>query len=339
MFAVLLWCLACALVDAAPVKRSALPTFNSFRNMFVFGDSYSSTWFSQLPGGNPTIRNRLGHPSWPGITSCYGPNWVDVVTLQSTNARLLTWDYAWEGAVTDSSVTPPYASTVHDLRQQISQDFAAVNSSAWDPQTSLFVTWTGQNDLQQAFTSALPLMSGQSPDQIREYFTNIANNILGSYLNQLQVLRSKGAQNFLVMSLSALENTPIVQNYIASVNASSGAAQAAFLQQGAVELVTGFNAGLQWVVSQFQQNNPSANIMLFDAYTPMVNVLNNPSSLGYTQTSGFCSAYASLRPGDTAPAASQCNGATPGQWFWLNTVHPTYPYHAYLAKQIVAALA
>lgn len=339
---------AAAIVAAAPTKRGVTATYPGFANIqtiHAFGDSYTAMGFNEGgPGPYPNSRSRYGRVL-PGVTSSYGSNWLEYLTSSEIggNTRALVWDWAWNGAVTDSSITTPWAPTVHDLRQQISQDFAgnctgSASGNKWQPASTLFITWTGQNDLQQMIGTAYAMYNGQSVDTMRAWFTSQIQSVVATYTAQLNVLKAAGATNILVMSLSALQYTPYAQSFIASQNATMGPAVAAQLNSLSIELIQGFNGALQSMVSTLQAANPGMTIAYFDAYTPMETAIKNPSITGASVVSGYCNAYANLAAGSAAPDAAQCNGIAPSGWFWLNTVHPTYPYHKYLAQQVLQLL-
>ena len=335
---------------AAPTKRGVTATYPGFANIqtiHAFGDSYTAMGFNEnSPGPWPNSRAKWGRPL-PGATSSYGSNWLEYLTSSeitggNTNAQVFDW--AWNGAVTDSSITAPWTPTVHDLKQQVSGDFVsnctgkAAGASTWKPATTLFITWTGQNDLQQLVNAGYAMYNGQSVDTMRAFFTTQIQSIIASYATQLNTLKSAGATNVLVMSLSALQYTPYVQAFVAAQTASMGSAVGAQVASLSVELIQGFNTALQNMVWTMQNANPGMTIAYFDAYTPMETAIKNPSLVGAQITSGYCQAYANLAPGQTAPDASLCNNVAPSGWFWLNTVHPTYPYHKYLAQQVLQLL-
>ena len=70
-------------------------------------------------------------------------------------------------------------------------------------------------------------------------------------------------------------------------------------------------------------------------------VLNNPATFPqtaiYTNTTGSCEAYANNLTITENSFEPSC-GVPVKDYFWLKTVHPTYPIHDVLAEQVVKLL-
>jgi hypothetical protein len=118
------------------------------------GDSYTQTWFNHtdIP---PTPGNPLGNPPYPGWTATGGPNWVGYVTTEYNNSLVLTWNYAYGGAVTDKDLVTPWQPGVLTLVDQVDQflSYAAKKPAVvpWKSQNSLFSFFIGINDIGNSF--------------------------------------------------------------------------------------------------------------------------------------------------------------------------------------------
>ena len=119
------------------------------------GDSYTTTVFD-IHGEQPNPSNPLGNPSYPGTTSCNGPNWVDFLTTTYNESYIQTYNMAFGGAVVDSSLVGEiFPSVVRNLRQQVADEFISIYGNKtiapWTSSNSLFAIFIGINDVGSAY--------------------------------------------------------------------------------------------------------------------------------------------------------------------------------------------
>ncbi|KAG8774520.1 hypothetical protein FRC15_001229 [Serendipita sp. 397] len=172
---------------------------NNIRNLFIFGDSYSSVIEDDddvLP--NPTSSHPLGTPEpFPGDPwTGQGPNWVGHLLLLLTNhphkakknnnngpvnfqhgSELRIYDYAKAG------------DDVIGLAHQVRTKFLAKQAKTvhWNAEDSLFVLWIGINDLAETYHPGRPM---------KQLFQLIDE------------LHDAGARNFLLIDCPPIHKTP-----------------------------------------------------------------------------------------------------------------------------------
>lgn len=100
-------------------------------------------------------------------------------------------------------------------------------------------------------------------------------------------------------------------------------------------LTTAHNQGLSDILEQFEQTNPDAGIIPFDANAVFAEVQQNPSNFGFTTTGG-CFTLADLLGGALNLDAVQTCGET--SLFW-DDLHPTTQAHNLLADAALVTLA
>lgn len=136
-------------------------------------------------------------------------------------------------------------------------------------------------------------------------------------------------------------------------SASSQAAEAAY--------IAAFNIRLGWLVSSLAQRHPDTTLFLFDTNWLFTRVLDNPQQFEetavYLNTTEYCPAYAQYgQSGYTNGSSLQTEltnsssgalsmtyfdpscGFPLSAYFWLNTLHPTYPMHNFMGSQITQFL-
>jgi phospholipase/lecithinase/hemolysin len=101
-----------------------------------------------------------------------------------------------------------------------------------------------------------------------------------------------------------------------------------------------FNFLLQGAVRNFAAQYLDAAVFLFDTNWIFTLALDNPGSFqptaGLRNTTDFCNAYqnGTPQPDSFDPACS----VPVNQYFWLNSLHPTYPIHQAIAQRIAGQL-
>jgi len=74
---------------------------------------------------------------------------VDYVTTTYNNSEVLTYNYAYGGAVIDRNLVAPYEPSVVTLTEQIQDQFLAQQETieGWTSENALFSIWIGINDI------------------------------------------------------------------------------------------------------------------------------------------------------------------------------------------------
>ena len=305
---------------------------NDLRHLVAFvdmkdsGDSYTTTGFNASTGPQPSPENPLGNPKYPGFTASNGPNWVDYLTVKYNSSVIETYNLAYGGATVDSGLAKPYLPTVLSFQQQVQQEFLPLYAgqhavATWNPATTLFACWFGINDVGNTYSTNDPAN-----------YTDVYAAILEQYSIQVNDLFAAGAQDFLFINVPPVQRSPLTTAQ--GPNASTVEAEAIAI----------FNAGFFNISNALEHTASSSNarisVNMFDAYSLFNTVLDNPRT--YPQTSGFinttdyCPAYEN---GTAALTEFDPSCSAPlDAYFWLNSLHPTFPMHDLLASKIADML-
>lgn len=86
-----------------------------------------------------------------------GPNWVDVNTVVYNKTEILTYNYAYNGAVIDLALVP-LTSTVTTLVEQVAEFLAGPGkkpaTSPWTSENAFFSVWIGINDIAHSYNNS-----------------------------------------------------------------------------------------------------------------------------------------------------------------------------------------
>ena len=145
-----------------------------------------------------------------------------------------------------------------------------------------------------------------------------------------------GARNFLFMNIPPVDRAPL----FSSLNATMRANVAGWIGR--------FNYRLSSVTYFLSQRYPDATPFYFETNFLFTLVLDDPTrfpeTAGYRNSTTYCEAYLEwvmnrsiYAPGTMSYYDPSCNIPI-DQYFWLNTLHPTYPMHNFLASQITRLL-
>lgn len=161
------------------------------------GDSYSQTGFD-INGNKPSASNPLGNPPLPGYTAAGGLNWVGMLVSQLQVSNLLSYNFAYGGATTDSNIVKPYDPSVKSFVDQVGQfssSLAAHPSYApWTASNTLVGVWIGVNDVGNTYYLS--------------NVTDVTNAVISRYFEQLQIIYNAGARNFVLLSVPRESHTP-----------------------------------------------------------------------------------------------------------------------------------
>ena len=167
-------------------------------------------------------------------------------------------------------------------------------------------------------------------------------------------LYAAGARNFLFLNVPAVDRSPgqLVQSRTA--------------QEDLASYIGTFNFRLGALVYNLAQRHLDATVFFFDTNFLFTAVLDNntkfPETAGYLNTTTYCPAYmeyvfsayyndsniivpSNLQAGLTTISGTPtlahfyppC-GIPVNEYLWLNSLHPTYPMHNFMASQIVQLL-
>ncbi|EPE08721.1 hypothetical protein F503_04308 [Ophiostoma piceae UAMH 11346] len=312
-----------------PATTDDLAIEREFREAIKCGDSYSQTGFNYTQT-QPSKSNPLGNPGYPGWTSSNGPNWVGYLTTKYNASSLLTYNFAYGGATVDSDLVAPYKPTVLSVKSQVLDEFVtgytsngpskapqAPGAPQWHGNDSLFAIWVGINDVGNSFSQGAAATA------------TLNRRIFDVYSGLVNTLYTAGARNFVFLTVPPVNRSPLA--------VSNGKSSQALEKED----IAAFNALLKTdLASDLQAKNSGANVWVIDTAIPFNAVLDAPSvfpqTAGIKNTTGFCEAYANGTPAQDT-YKPECSVPV-NQYFWLNSLHPTYPIHDVVAEQVAKTL-
>jgi len=318
--------IATAVSSAVVGERAAVckttrhwPGWNKLQHAFIFGDSYTTTGFNASLT-QPSRTNPLGNPTYPGYTAANGPNWVDYLTVKYNESTLQTYNLAYGGATVDSTLVAPYLPTVSSIADQVNNEWLPIysphqNPAHWKSSDTLFAIFDGINDVGNSWYTA------NTTALNKEIFT-----VLYSLVGKLY---DAGAKNFLFINVPPVDRAPLTL-------AQSAANQAAEKAD-----ILAWNTELFAMAKQLKVDKPDTNVFTVDSNALFSEVLNNvasfPQTAAYKNTTDYCVAYENGTPAmDTFNATC---GYPVNEYFWLNSLHPTYPMQDVLGQEVAKQLA
>ncbi|RPA97287.1 hypothetical protein L873DRAFT_1691405 [Choiromyces venosus 120613-1] len=308
---------------AVPIEergdRQIYPGWDKLKYLFVFGDSYTTTGFNLTNGSPlPSSGNPMGNPPWPGRTSSNGPNWAGYLTTTFNKSELLTYNLAYGGATINSTLVKPYLPTVLSFAEQVQTLFLpnlsprtpTALTPAWKSENSLFMIWLGVNDIGNSYRNG--------------DYANFHETLMEEYFRIVEELYSSGARNFLFLNVPPIDRSPLTMGQ---------GEQAVGLQR---EALGSYNCTLEERVRGFKRTHGDAYTKVFDASRVFTRILDRPAGFGIKNTTAYCEQYENGTPAwDTY--YPEC-GVKVDEYFWLNSLHPTWPVHKVLAEEIAKAL-
>ena len=293
------------------------PGWAGITHMVTFGDSYSTTGFNDT-GAQPSIANPLGNPAYPGYTATNGPNWVDFLTTTYNKTFVETVNLAYGGATVDSALVTPYLPTVLSVKQQVNDEFVPVYANKtvipWASYDSLFGIFIGINDVGNSYSS-----------QNASLNTIIFNEFSGL----VDELYQTGARNFLFLNVPPVNRAPLTSAQGASVQALEAAD------------IKDWNKRLIQLGNNLTNIYSDATVFQFDTNKIFAQVLDDPCShpqtCPYKNTTDYCVAYENGTPSWYTFNAT-C-GVPVDEYFWLNSLHPTFRMHNATAEAIAEELS
>ncbi|MCJ1254070.1 hypothetical protein MMC24_001884 [Lignoscripta atroalba] len=290
--------------------------WENVEKFFVFGDSYTTTGFDPA-GTQPNPGNPLGNPPYPGYTSSNGPNWVDFLTVTYNESFVETYNLAYGGATVSADLVAQYLPTVLDFRAQVNQEFIPYyvdqDTAQWTSSNSLFAAFFGINDVGNSYGQQNATLNG---------------DIFVVYSGLVEQLYQAGARNFLFLNVPPVNRSPGTLIYGTDTINLEGAD------------IADFNARIADLAVTLSTTHPDTTVFLFDTNAIFSMVLDNPASYPqtalYKNTTAYCDGYANGTP--TQDYFNATCGIPVNQYFWLNSLHPTYPMHDAVAAQVAMLL-
>jgi len=278
----------------------------AFTSMYAFGDSLSDAGSS--PSAVLSLSKLLGgncdpsHPCPPYFEGRYSNGAVAVEQLAASilpggGSPANFFNFAVSGSTTGignygdgGTATSPGMFGLPGMVQQIGLFLSSTGGLA-DPDALYFV-WGGANDF---LTLDDPVLAAQ----------NIAGHI--------GALAAAGAGHILVPNLPDLSMTPFVKD--------------AGLQALAQAFTLNFNAALAIQLGGLDLLFPAADIMQFDTFSFLNDVITNPADYGLTNSQDAC-----------LPSLLVLPCADPENYVFWDVFHPTTQAHGIIASAFAVAV-
>ncbi|MFQ5635229.1 MAG: SGNH/GDSL hydrolase family protein [Gammaproteobacteria bacterium] len=264
-----------------------------YSQLFAFGDSLSDT-------GNITILNGIPLPPYfPGHFS-NGTVWVETLAanlgVSASPALAGGTNSAFGGAATGAPPAIPPPTTPPTLIDQAGMFLTGLGGGGADP-NALYVVFGGGNDVR-------------------------AGDICCSVANLSSVITSlagAGAHHFLVPNLPDIGLTP------------EAIAGGPAIQAGATFLSTTHNAALAAAIPGLE-SSLGINIIDLDIFAILNDIIANPASFGFTNTTDPCftGAVGVGGPGTVC--------GTPSDYIFWDGIHPTTTAHALIGNLATTAV-
>ncbi|KAI5480598.1 cellulose-binding GDSL lipase/acylhydrolase, carbohydrate Esterase Family 16 protein [Pseudohyphozyma bogoriensis] len=290
---------------AARVSAYSLPDTT---HVFAFGDSYSQNGYDPERSIDPRIQKSK--------TSTGGRNWIQFLASETANGERRLYDLARNGATVDAELVanediPCFVEQVDKFSRFFNYTESQVD---WYPSTTLFTVMFGINDIGLGWA--------QGKDD-----PNLVPDIFDSYSNQLSRLYEMGARNFLLMKIPPSYRSPAVMKHKNRAHVSDEFKANA----------EAWNGNLTEAADTFAKNHPSATVIVYDTWTFYNELLDDPESRGFVDSTSFCEFYSGYfdQPSLFLP---ECDYPL-SRLIWKDDYHPTHKVHRLMAKDVVAKLA
>ncbi|KIJ54734.1 carbohydrate esterase family 16 protein [Sphaerobolus stellatus SS14] len=301
---------ACGASVAAVSAEKASFSWDKTRYVYAFGDSYT---FVQGSSGHPNFsfigdafdfafspQELFSDQILPKNTSSDGSNWIEFLTdcfqgpPSACSPRRL-FDFAFAGSDISGDLLPLHHNFTVPLIDQVNQwSKYAADLLPHPKDETLVAWWIGINDTGDTLQNATITN-----------FTAFWTQEMQSYFDAVEIVYNKGLRNFLFINVPPEERSP------AHVNDTE-------FGPTLKENIILFNNVLAEFIAQFARTHKDAIAISFDAHSWFNNVLDNPSTFGFKNVTGFCT----------------CPTSEASDFFWFNSGHPTEHVHQLLAAAI-----
>jgi phospholipase/lecithinase/hemolysin len=190
------------------------------------------------------------------------------------------------------------------LAVQVNEFLGDVRGHA--PSGSLYVIALGGNDVRDALQMADPSVVGAA---------------IGSIAQHIQILYGAGARNFLVWNSPNIAVTP-------AVRAVAAVTPGVDVLGAATALSFGFRQGLDAALTHLRAALPGIDIVRFDAFTEINNIVANPARFGLNDVTTAC----------ITPNVPPFQCRQPDRHLFWDGIHPTRAGHAIAAVLVGKAL-
>ncbi|KAF7942514.1 hypothetical protein EAE99_000564 [Botrytis elliptica] len=257
---------------ASPIKSLKSRAPADAKYLFSFGDSYSETGFD-VTSTQPSATNPFGNPAFPGYTTDNGINWIGHLVETYNSSLILSYNFAYGGAVVDASIVAPYEDTVLTLVNQTAEFVDHLSPAPTD------APWTADNSLNE-----------KSMNFVMDE-TDVITAIFDSYFAQVQRVYDAGGRSFLFLNCPPVDKSPMMLAYGDSVTSSEAT------------VISAYNTELSARVSAFETANSETTTYVFDTQVPFNTALDAPATYGATNSTCFdadgttCLWWNNLHPG------------------------------------------
>ncbi|KAI0486343.1 carbohydrate esterase family 16 protein [Xylaria cf. heliscus] len=218
------------------------------------GDSYSTT-NSWVGSTAPSTSNPIGNPSFPGVTTSGGLNWVGQAIAKQNTSLIFAYDLAVTGATTDKEIVDTYAQ--YNFDDQVETLFSTYLTGSLAPWEStgdvMAAVWVGINDVGESFWKGV-----SAPIE----------TILDRYFGLLDTLYADGLRNYVLFTIPPFDRAPAIIYQSATSVAS--------LQSD----IKTYNAELASRLATFKSKHSDVTAQLFDTTPTFTTILNNPTAYG-----------------------------------------------------------
>ena len=248
-------------------------------------------------------------------------SWVEQLSIKYNQSLIETYNLAYGGATVDSNLVKPYEPQVLSFREQVNdwffpyyvEDSSSSNTSSpfYSSSSTLFAAFFGINDVGNSY------FESNSSAILDAIFT-----VYAGLLSELYT--SAGARNFLLLNVPPVNLSPLTAQQGAQAQAS---------EDGDIQ---DFNDRLAALATSVQYAYPDTTVFLYDTHRVFSQVLQYPASYaqtaGYKNTTDYCDAYQNGTP-ELDTFDPEC-GVPVDEYFWLNSLHPTYLMQDVMAQQM-----
>lgn len=225
---------------------------------------------------------------------------------------------AYGGATIDSNLVAPYLPTVLSINQQINTEYIPVYADQpsffpWQSDNTLFAIFDGINDVGNSYGAKNASLNGI---------------IFAEYAGLVDELYQTGARNFLFLNVPPVNRSPLTTAQGASAESLEAAD------------IADWNSRLYKLAQNLTDAYHDVTAFYFDTNRVFTEVLDDPCSFAqtcpYKNTTDYCAAYENGTPSWYSFNAT-C-GIPVDEYFWLNSLHPTFRMHNVTAMEIAREL-
>ncbi|KAK3698890.1 hypothetical protein LTR37_016767 [Vermiconidia calcicola] len=216
---------------------------------------------------------------------------------------------------------PGYTATnVLSLKDQIYDEYLPKYSShpsffKWKADNTLFASFLGINDIGNAYAN------GNASWVLAED--------IAEYGRLMDVVYQSGARNFLFLNVPPVNRSPLT------------VAQGISAEDLEADYIAAYNANITRMAANLSSTYKDATTFMFDTNSLFTQVLDDPCSYEetcpYRNTTDYCEWYEN---GTDSWYTSFKNCSIPvDEYFWLNSLHPTFRVMNATARAIAAELS